>query len=65
MISSLRWGPKESGQVLVEDADWAASDKTVVIANDGSVRVYDLGFQLCQSAFTLADFRGQTAAVCM
>jgi len=58
VISSLKWGPKENGHVVVEDADWAASDKTVLVANDGSIRVYDLGFQLCQSSFSLANFKG-------
>ena len=58
VISSLKWGPKDSGNVVVEDADWAASDKTVLLAKDGSIRVYDLSFQLCQSSFSLADFKG-------
>ena len=58
-MSSMKWGPKEGGSVVVEDADWATSDKTVLATSDGSIRIYDLGFQLCQSSFTLVDFKGK------
>lgn len=59
LISQMRWGPKETEGVAVEDVDWATSDKTVVAASDGSIRIYDLSFQLCQSSFTQAEFKGQ------
>ena len=58
LISQLRWGPKETGGVVVEDVDWATSDKTVVAASDGSMRIFDLSFQICHSSFTMTEFKG-------
>lgn len=45
--------------MLVEDIDWASSDKPVLVTNKGSVHVYDLSLQLCQSDFTTVEFKGQ------
>ena len=59
----MRWGPKESGGPVVEDVDWATSDQPVVVTSDGAVRIYDLSLQICQSDFTLADFKSQCACV--
>ncbi len=58
MISQLKWGGKEAdGGVVVEDVDWATSDKPIIITSDGVVRIYDLSLQKCQSEFTLAEFK--------
>lgn len=56
----MKWGgPKEAGVLTVEDVDWATSDQPMVVTSDGTVRIYDLALQTCQSDFTLADFKSQ------
>lgn len=59
MISQMKWGVKESGGLAVEDVDWATSDQPVVVTGDGSVRIYDLSLQLCQSDFTHSEFKSK------
>ena len=65
LISQLKWGVKESGShLVVEDADWATSDKPVLLTGDGCVRVFDLKLQQCQCAISTSDFIGVCVCVC-
>ena len=59
MISQMKWGLKEAIGLVVEDADWATSDQPLLVTGDGAVRIYDLSLQICQSDFTLADFKSR------
>ena len=64
LISQLKWGGREAGShLLVEDADWATSDKPVLLTGDGCVRVFDIKLQHCQSAVTISDFAGISLSV--
>jgi hypothetical protein len=59
MIAQLKWGGREAGShLMVEDADWATSDKPVLLTGDGCVRVFDIKLQHCQSVVTVTDFAG-------
>ena len=61
LISQLKWGGREAGShLVVEDADWATSDKPVLLTGDGCVRVFDIKLQQCQSVVTIADFAGMS-----
>lgn len=44
----------------MEDADWATSDKPVILCGDGCVRVYDSGLKTCNSVLNLLDTEGGT-----
>ena len=60
VISQLKWGVKESSSSLVvEDADWATSDKPVLLTGDGCVRVFDIKLHQCQTVIAIADFAGE------
>ena len=66
LISQLKWGAKESGSnLVVEDADWATSDKPVLLTGDGCVRVFDVKLQHCQSIVSISDFTGVCVCVCV
>ena len=64
LISQLKWGGRDaSSHLVVEDADWATSDKPVLLTSDGSVRVFDIKLQHCQSVVSIADFAGMCMCV--
>lgn len=58
MLGQLKWGPKESN-IVVEDAEWATSDKPILLTSDGCVRIYDLQLTHCQSTVSVDDFAGR------
>jgi len=58
LLGQLKWGPKEANHFIVEDADWATSDKPVLLTSDGCVRVYDLKLQHCQAVVNTQEFAG-------
>ena len=59
LISQLKWSAKEPGShLVVEDADWATSDKPVLLTGDGCVRVFDIKLQHCQSAINISEYSG-------
>ena len=61
LISQLKWGGREAGShLVVEDADWATSDKPVLLTGDGCVRVFDIKLQQCQSVVTITDYAGMS-----
>ena len=64
MIAQLKWGGREAAgsHLTVEDADWATSDKPVLLTSDGCVRIFDIKLQHSQSVITLADFAGLSCA---
>lgn len=64
LIAQLKWGGREAAgsHLVVEDADWATSDKPVILTGDGCVRVFDLKLQQCQSIVNIADFPGKVLA---
>lgn len=64
MIAQLKWGGREAAgsHLVVEDADWATSDKPVLLTSDGCVRIFDIKLQHSQSVITLADFAGLSCA---
>ncbi|XP_033632855.1 WD repeat-containing protein 11-like isoform X3 [Asterias rubens] len=43
-------------QVKLIDADWAASDKPIVVSSDGCIRVYDIKLKTTCSAMDYAEF---------
>ena len=59
----MKWGPKE-GDCVIEDGDWATSDKVVLLTSDGCVRVFDVSLKYCQSAIDTTDFAGLHLHVC-
>ena len=66
LISQLKWGGRDaSSHLVVEDADWATSDKPVLLTGDGCVRVFDIKLQQCQSVVTVADFAGTSLVYSM
>ena len=59
VLGSLRWGQKDSNcQFAVEDADWATSDKPVVLGNDGCLRVFDSELRSCHSVLNVLEMGG-------
>lgn len=66
MIAQLKWGGREAAgsHLVVEDADWATSDKPVLLTSDGCIRVFDIKLQHSQSAITIADFAGLSHVMC-
>ena len=63
LLGQLKWGSvKENSSQLVVDADWATSDKPVLLTNDGCIRVYDTKLQSCHSAIVLQEFGGPYAS---
>ena len=46
-------------QVKLIDADWAASDKPIVVSSDGCIRVYDIKLKTTCSAMDYAEFAGE------
>ena len=60
VLGFLKWGAKDSNcHFSVEDADWATSDKPIVITSDGCVRVYDSELKTCHSVLNVLDVRGE------
>ena len=55
-VSSLKT-PKEHNRVI--DADWAASDRPVIIGADGCLRVYDIKLRLTCYPVEYTDFPGK------
>ena len=55
MLSQMKWGAKDRG---VEDADWATSDKVVLLSSDGCVRVYDITLKHCQYSVDNTELAG-------
>ena len=43
MCGQIKWG---RGEACVEDADWASSDKPVLLTSDGCVHVSDCNLQI-------------------
>ena len=59
VLGSLRWGAKDANcHFSVEDADWATSDKPVVLGSDGCVRVFDSELKSCHSAINVLEMPG-------
>ena len=60
VLGQLKWGSKDASShpFPVEDADWATSDKPVLLTSDCCVRVYDLKLQHCQALISTQSFAG-------
>ena len=43
MCGQIRWG---RGEITVEDADWASSDKPILLTSDGCIHVLDCSLQI-------------------
>ena len=56
-VSSLKT-PKEHNRVI--DADWAASDRPVIVGADGCLRVFDLKLRLTCYPVEYTDFPGES-----
>ena len=66
VLGSLRWGAKDTNcHFSVEDADWATSDKPVVLGSDGCVRVFDSELKSCHSAINVLEMPGVCVCVCV
>ena len=60
VLGHLKWGPKDSScHFSVEDADWATSDKPIVLGSDGCVRVYDAELKNCHSVVNVLEMGGE------
>ena len=59
VLGSLKWGSKDSNcHFSVEDADWATSDKPVVLGSDGCLRVFDTELRSCTSVLNILEMGG-------
>ena len=60
VLGQLKWGSKDASPhpFPVEDADWATSDKPVLLTSDCCVRVYDIKLQHCQTLISTQSFAG-------
>ena len=61
MLSQMKWGAKDRG---VEDADWATSDKVVLLSSDRCVRVYDINLKHCQYSVDTTELAGVCGCGC-
>ena len=60
VLGHLKWGPKDGNcHFSVEDADWATSDKPIVLGSDGCVRVYDSDLRSCRSVLNVLETCGE------
>ncbi len=57
VLSQQKWGPKDAS---VEDADWATSDKVVLLTSEGCVRVCEVSLKHSQSPVNTAELEGTT-----
>jgi hypothetical protein len=57
VLGTLKWGTTKDSNChfAVEDADWATSDKPVVLGNDGCVRVFDTELRTCHSVLNVLE----------
>ncbi len=55
VLSQLKWGPKDAS---IEDADWATSDKVVLLTSDGCVRVCEVSLKHSQSPVNTSELSG-------
>lgn len=44
VCGQIKWGRGET--IVVEDADWASSDKPIILTSDGCIHVLDCSLQL-------------------
>ena len=60
VLGTLKWGTTKDSNChfAVEDADWATSDKPVVLGNDGCVRVFDTELRTCHSVLNVLEMGG-------
>ena len=60
VLGTLKWGTAKDSNChfAVEDADWATSDKPVVLGNDGCVRVFDTELRTCHSVLNVLEMEG-------
>ena len=60
VLGQLKWGTKDTNcHYSVEDADWATSDKPVVLGSDRCVRVYDSELRTCHSVLNVLEMSGE------
>lgn len=60
ILGHLKWGTKDSNcNFSVEDADWATSDKPILLGSDGCVRVYDSELKTCHSVLNVLQMPGE------
>lgn len=65
LLGHLKWGSKDSNcHFSVEDADWATSDKPIVLGSDGCVRVYDSELKMCHSVLNVLQMPGAKLVGC-
>ena len=64
VLGTLKWGTAKDSNChfAVEDADWATSDKPVVLGNDGCMRVFDTELRTCHSVLNVLEMGGGWAA---
>ena len=65
VLGQLKWGSKDASPhpSPVEDADWATSDKPVLLTSDCCVRVYDVKLQHCQTLISTQSFAGDVTVM--